>query len=171
MGRGSLAGPVIAAAVILKNKIEGLDDSKKLSKTKREQLNQKIIENSFFAYGSASVEEIDDINILQASLLAMKRAILNLPIRPNKVLVDGTHKPEIDILVETIIGGDSLIAEISAASIIAKVYRDNLMLDFDKKYPIYEFDRHKGYPTKLHKEMLKIHGSCFIHRKSFKGVR
>ena len=104
VGRGSLAGPVIAAAVILKNKIEGLDDSKKLSKTKREQLNQKIIENSFFAYGSASVEEIDDINILQASLLAMKRAILNLPIRPNKVLVDGTHKPEIDILVETIIG-------------------------------------------------------------------
>ena len=170
VGRGSLAGPVIASAVILKNKIVGLNDSKKLSKTKREQLNQKIIENSFFAYGSASVEEIDDINILQASLLAMKRAILNLPIRPNKVLVDGTHKPEIDILVETIIGGDSLIAEISAASIIAKVYRDNLMLDFDKKYPIYEFYKHKGYPTKLHKEMLKIHGSCLIHRKSFKGV-
>jgi len=170
VGRGSLAGPVIAAAVILKNKIEGLDDSKKLSKTKREQLNQKIIGNSFFAYGSASVEEIDDINILQASLLAMKRAILNLPIRPNKVLVDGIHKPEIDILVETIIGGDSLIAEISAASIIAKVYRDDLMMKKDIIYPNYGFGQHKGYGTKAHIENIRTHGSCLIHRKSFKGT-
>ena len=170
VGRGSLAGPVIAAAVILKNKIEGLDDSKKLSKTKREQLNQKIIENSFFAYGSASVEEIDDINILQASLLAMKRAILNLPIRPNKGLVDGTHKPEIDILVETIIGGDSLIAEISAALIIAKVYRDDLMMKQDIIYPNYGFGQHKGYGTKAHIENIRTHGSCLIHRKSFKGT-
>ena len=170
VGRGSLAGPVIAAAVILKNKIEGLDDSKKLSKTKREQLNQKIIENSFFAYGSASVEEIDDINILQASLLAMKRAILNLPIRPNKVLVDGTHKPKIDILVETIIGGDSLIAEISAASIIAKVYRDDLMMKQDVIYPNYGFGQHKGYGTQVHIENIRTHGSCLIHRKSFKGT-
>tara|TARA_B110000008_G_scaffold38694_1_gene35501 strand:+ start:3279 stop:3824 length:546 start_codon:yes stop_codon:yes gene_type:complete len=170
VGRGSLAGPVIAAAVILKNKIEGLDDSKKLSKTKREQLNQKIIENSFFAYGSASVEEIDDINILQASLLAMKRAILNLPIRPNKVLVDGTHKPKIDILVETIIGGDSLIAEISAASIIAKVYRDDLMMKQDVFYPNYGFGQHKGYGTQVHIENIRTHGSCLIHRKSFKGT-
>ena len=170
MGRGSLAGPVIAAAVVLKNKIEDLDDSKKLSKTKREQLNQKIIENSFFAYGSASVEEIDDINILQASLLAMKRAILNLPIRPNKALVDGTHKPEIDILVETIIGGDSLIAEISAASIIAKVYRDDLMMKQDVIYPNYGFGQHKGYGTQVHIENIRTHGSCLIHRKSFKGT-
>ena len=170
VGRGSLAGPVIASAVILTNKIEGLDDSKKLSKTKREQLNQKIIENSFFAYGSASVEEIDDINILQASLLAMKRAILNLPIRPNKVLVDGTHKPKIDILVETIIGGDSLIAEISAASIIAKVYRDDLMMKQDVIYPNYGFGQHKGYGTQVHIENIRTHGSCLIHRKSFKGT-
>ena len=170
VGRGSLAGPVIASAVILKSKIIGLNDSKKLSKTKREQLNQEIIENSFFAYGSASVEEIDTINILQASLLAMKRAILNLPIKPQKVLVDGTHKPDINISVETIIGGDSLIAEISAASIIAKVYRDDLMMKQDIIYPNYGFDKHKGYGTKLHIENIKAHGSCPIHRKSFKGT-
>ena len=170
VGRGSLAGPVIAAAVILKNKIEGLDDSKKLSKTKREQLNQKIIENSFFAYGSASVEEIDDINILQASLLAMKRAILNLPITPDEVMVDGNQKPDIDLPTQTIIGGDSLIAEISAASIIAKVYRDNLMIEFNNKYPNYGFAQHKGYGTKVHLESIKAFGYCSIHRKTFKGV-
>jgi len=170
VGRGSLAGPVIASAVILKNKIIGLDDSKKLSIAKREQLNQIILKNSFFSYGSASVEEIDDINILQASLLAMKRAILNLPIKPNKVLVDGTHKPEIDILVETIIGGDSLIAEISAASIIAKVYRDDLMMRQDIIYPNYGFGQHKGYGTKAHLENIRTYGSCLIHRKSFKGT-
>ena len=170
VGRGSLAGPVIAAAVILKNKIEGLDDSKKLSKTKREQLNQKIIENSCFAYGSASVEEIDDINILQASLLAMKRAILNLPIRPSLVLIDGTYKLDLDIPMETIIGGDSCEDAISAASIIAKVYRDNLMMQFDKKYPDFYFSSHKGYGTKLHKAAIKKHGITPIHRKTFKGV-
>lgn len=170
VGRGSLAGPVIASAVILKSKIIGLNDSKKLSKTKREQLNQEIIENSFFAYGSASVEEIDTINILQASLLAMKRAILNLPIKPQKVLVDGTHKPDINISVETIIGGDSLIAEISAASIIAKVYRDDLMMKQDIIYPNYGFGQHKGYGTKAHIENIKTHGSCLLHRKSFKGT-
>lgn len=170
VGRGCLAGPVIAAAVILKTPIDGLNDSKKISKNKRELLSSLIMENSFFAFGSASHKEIDEINIHNASLLAMKRAILNLNFKPNKVLVDGLYLPDVDLKKEAIVGGDAIISEISAASIIAKVYRDNLMLDFDKKYPIYEFYKHKGYPTKLHKEMLKIHGSCLIHRKSFKGV-
>jgi len=171
VGRGCLAGPVIAAAVILKTPIDDLNDSKKISKNKREFLSSLIMQNSFFAFGLVSHKEIDEINIHNASLLAMKRAILNLNIKPNKVLVDGLYLPDVEFKKEAIVGGDAIISEISAASIIAKVYRDNLMLDFNKKYPIYEFDRHKGYPTKLHKEMLKIHGSCFIHRKSFKGVR
>ena len=170
VGRGCLAGPVIAAAVILNNSISNLNDSKKISKDKREHLSTIIMQNSFFAFGHASHQEIDEINIHNASLLAMKRAILNLNIKPNKVLVDGLYLPDVEYKKEAIVGGDAIISEISAASIIAKVYRDNLMLDFDKKYPIYEFYKHKGYPTKLHKEMLKIHGSCLIHRKSFKGV-
>ena len=170
VGRGSLAGPVIASAVILKQEIFGLNDSKKLSKKKREILNQEIITNSYFSYGSASVEEIDDINILQASLLAMKRAILNLPIKPHRVLVDGAQKPDIDISVEAIVGGDSLIAEISAASIIAKVYRDDLMMKQDIIYPNYGFRQHKGYGTKMHIENIRSYGNCPIHRKTFKGT-
>nr|MDA7554912.1 ribonuclease HII [Gammaproteobacteria bacterium] len=170
VGRGCLAGPVIAAAVILNNSINNLNDSKKISKDKREHLSTIIMQNSFFAFGHASHQEIDKINIHNASLLAMKRAILNLNIKPNKVLVDGLYLPDVEYKKEAIVGGDAIISEISAASIIAKVYRDNLMLDFDKKYPIYKFNKHKGYPTKFHKEMLKIHGSCPIHRHSFKGV-
>ena len=170
VGRGCLAGPVIAAAVILNNSISNLNDSKKISKGKREHLSTIIMQNSFFAFGHASHQEIDEINIHNASLLAMKRAILNLNIKPNKVLVDGLYLPDVEYKKEAIVGGDAIISEISAASIIAKVYRDNLMLDFDKKYPIYKFYKHKGYPTKFHKEMLKIHGSCPIHRHSFKGV-
>ena len=170
MGRGCLAGPVIAAAVILNNSINNLNDSKKISKDIREHLSTIIMQNSFFAFGHASHQEIDEINIHNASLLAMKRAILNLNIKPNKVLVDGLYLPDVEYKKEAIVGGDAIISEISAASIIAKVYRDNLMLDFDKKYPIYKFNKHKGYPTKFHKEMLKIHGSCPIHRHSFKGV-
>lgn len=170
VGRGCLAGPVIAAAVILNNSINNLNDSKKISKDKREHLSTIIMQNSFFAFGHASQQEIDEINIHNASLLAMKRAILNLNIKPNKVLVDGLYLPDVEYKKEAIVGGDAIISEISAASIIAKVYRDNLMLDFDKKYPIYKFNKHKGYPTKFHKEMLKIHGSCPIHRHSFKGV-
>lgn len=170
VGRGCLAGPVIAAAVILNNSINNLNDSKKISKDKREHLSTIIMQNSFFAFGHASHQEIDEINIHNASLLAMKRAILNLNIKPNKVLVDGLYLPDVEYKKEAIVGGDAIISEISAASIIAKVYRDNLMLDFDKKYPIYKFNKHKGYPTKFHKEMLKIHGSCPIHRHSFKGV-
>ncbi|MDA9212732.1 ribonuclease HII, partial [Gammaproteobacteria bacterium] len=164
VGRGCLAGPVIAAAVILNNSINNLNDSKKISKDKREHLSTIIMQNSFFAFGHASHQEIDEINIHNASLLAMKRAILNLNIKPNKVLVDGLYLPDVEYKKEAIVGGDAIISEISAASIIAKVYRDNLMLDFDKKYPIYKFNKHKGYPTKFHKEMLKIHGSCPIHR-------
>ena len=170
VGRGCLAGPVIAAAVILNNSINNLNDSKKISKDKREHLSTIIMQNSFFAFGHASHQEIDEINIHNASLLAMKRAILNLNIKPNKVLVDGLYLPDVEYKKEAIVGGDAIISEISAASIIAKVYRDNLMLDFDKKYPIYKFNKHKGYPTKFHKEMLKIHGSCPIHRHSFTGV-
>ena len=170
VGRGCLAGPVIAAAVILKNNIPGLKDSKKLSIKERQKLSLIIMENSYFSFGSASVKEIDEINILQASLLAMKRAILNLSVKPEMILIDGAHKPDLDIDTQTIIGGDSVVDEISAASIIAKVYRDNLMMQFDKKYPDFYFSSHKGYGTKFHKAAIKKHGITPIHRKTFKGV-
>jgi len=171
VGRGCLAGPVVAAAVILKNKVDNLDDSKKLSTKKRDLLSKKVLENSYYGFGIVSNNEIDKINILNASLLAMKRAILNLSIKPSKVLVDGLYLPDIKFDKKAIIGGDSLVEEISAASIIAKVYRDNLMLNLDKKYPHYGLAKHKGYPTKLHKEMLVKHGATKIHRMSFKGVK
>ena len=170
VGRGCLAGPVIAAAVIFKNNIPGLKDSKKLSIKKRQKLSLIIMENSYFSFGSASVKEIDEINILQASLLAMKRAILNLSVKPGKILIDGVHKPDLDIDTQTIIKGDSYIDEIRAASIIAKVYRDNLMLQFDKKYPNFNFSSHKGYGTKLHKAAINKYGITPVHRKTFKGV-
>ena len=128
VGRGALAGPVIAAAVILKKDIEGLKDSKKIPEKKRIELSNKIKKNSYFAIGSASHHEIDEINIHNASLLAMKRAILNLPIKPNMILVDGKFKPNLKTQMKAIIGGDSKHSEISAASIIAKVYRDNFCL-------------------------------------------
>ena len=171
VGRGALAGPVIAAAVILETNIDGLDDSKKLSEKKRTNFSNSILENSIYAFGSASNDEIDNINILNASLLAMKRAILNLSVKPDLVLVDGIHKPDLDIKMESIIGGDALIKEISAASIIAKVYRDNLMIEYDKSYPLYGFKNHKGYGTKEHLDLIKINGASSIHRKSFKGVK
>ena len=171
VGRGALAGPVIAAAVILETNIDGLDDSKKLSEKKRTNFSNSILENSIYAFGSASNDEIDNINILNASLLAMKRAILNLSVKPDLVLVDGIHKPDLDIKMESIIGGDTLIKEISAASIIAKVYRDNLMIEYDKSYPLYGFKNHKGYGTKQHLDLIKINGASSIHRKSFKGVK
>ena len=170
VGRGCLAGPVIAAAVIFKNNIPGLKDSKKLSIKKRQELSLMIMENSYFSFGSASVKEIDKINILQASLLAMKRAILNLSVKPVKILVDGVHKPDLDIDTQAIIKGDSYINEISAASIIAKVYRDNLMMQFDKKYPNFYLSSHKGYGTKLHKAAINKYGITPVHRKTFKGV-
>jgi ribonuclease HII len=170
VGRGCLAGPVIAAAVILRNNIPGLKDSKKLSKKKREELSLIIMKNSYFSFGSSSPKEIDEINILQASLLAMKRAILKLSVEPGKILIDGIHKPDLNTDTQTIISGDSYIDEISAASIIAKVYRDNLMMQFDKKYPNFYFSSHMGYGTKMHKAAIKKYGITSIHRKTFKGV-
>ena len=170
VGRGCLAGPVIASAVILRNNIPGLKDSKKLTPLQRNKLSELIMQNSYFSFGTASEQEIDEINILQASLLAMKRAILNLSVEPEKVLIDGTHKPDLNIDTQTVIGGDSLIDEISAASIIAKVYRDNLMIEIDKKYPKYGFSSHKGYGTKSHKEAVLKYGPTPIHRVTFKGV-
>ena len=170
VGRGCLAGPVIAAAVILKGPIKGLMDSKRLSSKKREDLSQIIIENSVFAIGAADSQEIDQINILQASLLAMQRSLEKLDMQPKKVLVDGNHIFETSIEIEAIVGGDNLIPSISAASIVAKVFRDRLMMAYSKEFPNYGFDKHKGYPTKLHKEMLKKYGLTRIHRRTFKGV-
>ena len=170
VGRGCLAGPVIAASVILKRPIKGLMDSKRLSSKKREDLSQIIKENSIFAIGAAESQEIDQINILQASLLAMQRSLEKLDMQPKKVLVDGNHIFETSIEIEAIVGGDNLIPSISAASILAKVFRDRLMMAYSKEFPNYGFDKHKGYPTKLHKEMLKEYGLTRIHRRTFKGV-
>ena len=170
VGRGCLAGPVVAAAVILKEDIPGSTDSKKISPKKREFLADLILEKSFFAYGVVSNNKIDKINILNASLLAMKRAILNLPVRPSLVLVDGTFKPDLDIPMRAIIGGDSSENAISAASIIAKVYRDNLMIKYDSIFPVYDLKGNKGYGTKKHLEALKNFGHCEIHRTTFNGV-
>ena len=170
VGRGCLAGPVIAASVILKRPIKGLMDSKRLSSKKREDLSQIIIKNSIFAIGAADSQEIDQINILQASLLAMQRSLEKLDMQPKKVLVDGNHIFETSIEIEAIVGGDNLIPSISAASILAKVFRDRLMMAYSKEFPNYGFDKHKGYPTKFHKEMLKKYGLTRIHRRTFKGV-
>ena len=170
VGRGCLAGPVIAASVILKRPIKGLLDSKRLSSKKREDLSQIIIKNSIFAIGAADSQEIDQINILQASLLAMQRSLEKLDMQPKKVLVDGNHIFETSIEIEAIVGGDNLIPSISAASIVAKVFRDRLMMAYSKEFPNYGFDKHKGYPTRLHKEMLKKYGLTRIHRRTFKGV-
>ena len=170
VGRGCLAGPVVAAAVILKEDIPGLTDSKKITPKRREFLADLILEKSFFAYGVVSNNKIDKINILNASLLAMKRAILKLPVRPSMVLVDGTFKPDLDIPMRAIIGGDSSENAISAASIIAKVYRDNLMIKYDSIFPVYDLKGNKGYGTKKHLEALKNFGHCEIHRTTFNGV-
>ena len=170
VGRGCLAGPVVAAAVILKEDIPGLTDSKKITPKRREFLADLILEKSVFAYGVVSSNKIDKINILNASLLAMKRAILNLPVRPSLVLVDGTFKPDLDIPMRAIIGGDSSENAISAASIIAKVYRDNLMIKYDSIFPVYDLKGNKGYGTKKHLEALKNFGHCEIHRTTFNGV-
>jgi ribonuclease HII len=173
VGRGPLAGPVVAAAVILdpNNLIEGLRDSKKLTEKRREELTEIIKQQSLcYAYGRAEPHEIDSINILQASLLAMQRAVVNLSLQPNYVYVDGQHCPNLTCPVEAIIKGDQLIAEISAASIIAKVLRDKEMVEFDKIYPGYGFASHKGYPTKQHLIALEKLGVTPIHRRSFAPV-
>ena len=173
VGRGPLAGPVVAAAVILdpKKPIDGLCDSKKMSANRRLEMSDKIKSNSLaWSLGRAEVKEIDEINILQASLLAMKRAIELLNIEPDIVLVDGNYTPSVNFKKKAIVKGDSFISEISAASIIAKVERDNEMIALDEIYPGYGFSSHKGYPTKQHIESLKRLGITDIHRITFSPV-
>lgn len=171
VGRGPLAGPVVTAAVILNRPIAGLTDSKKLTPNKRKTLAEQIKKEALcFAYGRAEVDEIDELNIHWATLLAMKRAIDALTIKPAKVLVDGLHKPKVDIPCEAIVQGDLLIAEISAASILAKVSRDEEMVRLDSLYPGYGFAIHKGYCTTMHRRLLLEHGPCPIHRRSFAPV-
>jgi len=169
-GRGPLAGAVFAAAVILPQGviIEGLDDSKKLTEKKREALFAEITEKAVaYAITQASVEEIEELNILQAAMLAMKRAVEALHIKPDYALIDGDKTPSLEIPSEAVIKGDATSASIAAASILAKVSRDRDMLELAKLYPQYNFDKHKGYGTKLHYEALKEHGISEIHRKSF----
>jgi len=173
-GRGPLAGPVSAAAVILdpSRPIEGLADSKKLSEKQRDRLAPLIRERALaWAVAYAEVEEIDRLNILQATLLAMRRAVEALSIRPQQVLVDGLYCPQTGIPSQAIVKGDSKVAAISAASILAKTARDELMLQLHGRYPQYGFDAHKGYPTAAHLAALREHGVSVVHRKTFKPVR
>ncbi len=173
-GRGPLAGPVVAAAVILnpKNHIKGLADSKQLTENKRENLYALIIKHSLaWAVAKASVEEIDNINILRASLLAMRRAVLSLEVAPQCVKVDGNFCPDVPFPVEAYIEGDTYIAEISAASIVAKVTRDREMVAYSQQYPDYGFASHKGYCTPEHLANLRRFGATPIHRRSFEPVR
>lgn len=172
-GRGPLAGPVFAAAVILdpEKPIEGLNDSKKLTEKQRENLFVIIQERALaWSIAHADVEEIDSINILQASLLAMKRAVETLKLTPNLVLVDGNKAPNLSCETKTIIGGDLLEPAISAASILAKVSRDREMLRLDQIFPNYGFAKHKGYPTAAHMNALEKFGPCEIHRRSYAPV-
>lgn len=174
-GRGPLVGTVVAAAVILdpNNPIEGLNDSKKLTEKKREKLFVEIQEKALaWSIAEASHTEIDQLNILQATFLAMKRAVDGLKLQPEKVIVDGNQIPKgIEIACEAIVGGDATHAEISAASILAKVTRDREMVELDKKYPQYGFAKHKGYPTKAHFEAIEAHGVIDEHRRSYAPVR
>lgn len=173
-GRGPLAGPVVAAAVILdpSRPITGLADSKKISERKRIKLAEEIFDKSMCcAVARAEVEEIDELNILQASLLAMSRCIKALSVVPELVLVDGQFCPDVDYPVQAIIKGDSKVPAISAASIIAKVTRDRQMVELDRLYPGYEFAIHKGYPTKTHIMILNKLGVSPVHRRSFSPVK
>ena len=169
-GRGPLAGPVCAAAVILppNHNIPGLNDSKKLSDKKRREL-YPLIKEQAVAYGIAfaSEQEIDDINILQATFLAMQRAIDQLSVKPDLALIDGNREKDFGVPVKTVVHGDSLSASIAAASVLAKVTRDDLMLKLSEQYPQYAFDIHKGYGTKAHYEAISVHGPCPIHRMTF----
>ena len=169
-GRGPLAGPVCAAAVILPEhlQIPGLNDSKKLTDKKRREL-FPVIQQQAIAYGIglASEAEIDEINILQATFLAMRRALEQLTVRPEIALIDGNRETDFGLPVKTVVKGDSLSANIAAASILAKVTRDNLMVELAKEYPEYGFEIHKGYGTKAHYEALRTYGPCPIHRKTF----
>ncbi len=172
-GRGPLAGPVVAAAVVLPREISlpGLRDSKKMSPALRARLFDQIIEKCT-GFGIARVDEttIDEINILQAALLAMKRAVEQMPLEPDLLLIDGNRGIECKTHQKTIIGGDDASLSIAAASVLAKVTRDRLMEEYHEQYPRYEFSRHKGYGTRLHRERIRQYGPCPIHRKTFKGV-
>ncbi|MGM0562736.1 MAG: ribonuclease HII [Pseudomonadota bacterium] len=173
-GRGPLAGAVVAAAVVLDpgRPIAGLNDSKKLSEKRREALYGEICESaSAWCIARASVEEIDRLNILHASMLAMKRAVEGLGMLPRRALIDGNRCPDLTVPVEAIIKGDGRVACIGAASILAKVARDRDMLSLHQQYPEYGFDRHKGYPTPLHREKLALLGPTPVHRRSFAPVQ
>ena len=172
VGRGCLAGPVVSAAVILKTgvKLKNLKDSKKLNFEKRMEISKDIKNNSYFAIGIASVKEIEKLNILQASLLSMKRAILNLSKRPDLVLVDGIFSPDVSHQCKTIIKGDEKVKCISAASILAKVYRDKIMIKMSKKFKNYSWNKNFGYGTKDHIVGLKKYGITAMHRKNFKPI-
>ncbi len=173
-GRGPLAGPVYAAAVILdaRRPVRGLDDSKRLAESARLDLAVRIRSRALaWAVASATVAEIDALNILRASLLAMKRAIESLALTPQRVLVDGLHCPDVGIPAEAVVGGDATVKAISAASILAKTERDAEMVRLHQRFPAYGFDRHKGYPTPDHLEALRRVGPCAVHRGSFGPVR
>lgn len=172
-GRGPLAGPVVAAAVILDDTqpIAGLADSKALTALRRERLFDEIRAKALCcSIAQASVEEIDRLNILQATMLAMQRAVEGLRLKPVKVLVDGNRLPTLDVLSEAIVGGDARVAAISAASILAKVHRDRLCAQLHEEFPQYGFDGHKGYGTPEHLQALRDHGACPQHRRSFAPV-
>lgn len=172
-GRGPLAGPVFAAAVILdaRNPIKGLADSKKLTALRREKLFDEIRAKALCcSIAQASVQEIDQIDILQASLLAMRRAVEGLRLRPAKVLVDGNRIPVLDVLAEAIVQGDALVPAISAASILAKVQRDRWCVELDAQFPDYGFAKHKGYGTAQHLQALREFGACEQHRRTFRPV-
>lgn len=174
VGRGPLAGPVVAAAVILHDRrtIRGLNDSKLLQPEERERLDLEIRKRAVCcSVAEASVEEIDRFNILRAALLAMRRAVEGLSEQPSIVLVDGNQRPELSMPVRTVIGGDAKVRAISAASIIAKVYRDRLLTALHDEHPEYGFDGHKGYSTPEHLAALREHGACRHHRRSFAPVR
>lgn len=172
-GRGPLAGPVVAAAVILDelHPIAGLNDSKKLSAARREQLYDEIRAKALcFSIAQASVQEIDTLNILQATMLAMQRAVKGLRLKPRHVLVDGNRLPTLDILAQAVVKGDALVPAISAASILAKVTRDRWCAELDQQYPQYGFLAHKGYGTASHLAALRTHGACPQHRTTFAPV-
>jgi ribonuclease HII len=173
-GRGPLAGPVVAAAVMLDElqPIKGLADSKLLSPRRREKLYDEIRAKALCCcVAEASAREIDELNILQATLLAMRRAVVGLRLKPHCVLVDGNRLPVLDMPAQAIVKGDTKVQAISAASILAKVHRDRLCLELHQRYPQYGFDAHKGYPTAEHLRSLRAHGPCDQHRRSFGPVR
>lgn len=174
VGRGPLVGAVVTAAVILdpNQPIEGLNDSKKLSEKKRDALAEEIKAKALcWSLGRAEPSEIDELNILHATMLAMQRAVAALAIQPQLALIDGNRCPELPMEAKAVVGGDGVEPAISAASIIAKVARDQEMTELDQQYPEYQFAKHKGYPTKLHMELLAQHGATPEHRRSFKPVQ